>query len=111
MTDENTHITEELVCDLKEALTPGPGEHLEDILRRQALVLDRAFRRLLSDADKRIEYYSGKIGDFRKDADQYQLALRAQNQCQATAKTIGALQYMDRLTAPPPQISDQSEEM
>lgn len=110
-------ITEHLINDLQRAVQLDPLDDLDTALKNQALLLDKAFRRLLSNADilHQDEAYS-KTEEYFHCAGQYTLAFQAQQQSQATAKALGALKYMRALSAPqeaplPPmaQICKQTE--
>lgn len=93
-------VTEDLVIGLKASLTQKPGETPEDILKKQILTLDHIFRRLLSDGDHRIREsrWDNETstreewqGDYVHSPETYQNALRTQEQCRSTIKTLNHL--------------------
>lgn len=81
---EKNNLARPLVSDLRFSLVYTPGDDVIETLERQALALDNAFRRLLSNAD--ITFENSERCDF--SFPQYAAALRAQEQFCRTARAI-----------------------
>ena len=87
---------------LAAALAPAPDDPHKDVLRRQVEALDGLFHYML--AQGLGSRFAGAEGpNARPDyirGDYLALALRAQQQCVGTARTLTAAEYMKSLSPP-----------